>query len=140
MKEPAVRNPSGISVGAFLRRREQELIDSGRRIYPDRSLAGTVGDVMELHDTASSRSLPIANFHPETRWFCRYGCVVERDGVNRVFIGDTLLGEYDPRDRDLGPRNIMLVMLAQEPKIHLGHLAAAFEIGDEHLRRLRQST
>jgi hypothetical protein len=66
--------------------------------------------------------------------------VVEADGVNRVFIGDTLLGEYDPRDRDLGPRNIVLVMLAQEPKIHLGHLAAAFEISDEHLRRLRQAT
>jgi len=93
---------------------------------------------MEMHDTASS--LPIANFQPGTRWFCRYGCVVEGDGVNRVFIGDTLLGEYDPRDRDLGPRNIVLVMLAQEPKIHLGHLAAAFEISDEHLRRLRQAT
>lgn len=93
---------------------------------------------METHDTASS--LPIASSQPGTRWFCRYGCVVEGDGVNRVFIGDTLLGEYDPRDRDLGPRNIVLVMLAQEPKIHLGHLAAAFEISEEHLRRLRQAT
>lgn len=92
---------------------------------------------MEMQDTASS--LPIANSQPGTRWFCRYGCVVEGDGMNRVFIGDTLLGEYDPRDRDLGARNIMLVMLAQEPKIHLGHLAAAFEISDEHLRRLRQA-
>jgi hypothetical protein len=116
----------------------KKLIDSGWWIYPDRSLAGTVGDVMELHDTASS--LPIATSQPGTRWFCRYGCVVEGDGVNRVFIGDTLLGEYDPRGRDLGPRNIVLVMLAQEPKIHLGHLAAAFEISDEHLRRLRQAT
>jgi hypothetical protein len=121
-----------------LRRREQEPIDSGWWIYPDRSLAGTVGDVMEMQDTASS--LPIANSQPGTRWFCRYGCVVEGDGVNRVFIGDTLLGEYDPRDRDLGPRNIVLVMLAQEPTMHLGHLAAAFEISDEHLRRLRQAT
>ena len=93
---------------------------------------------MEMHDTASS--LPIANPQPGTRWFCRYGCVVDGDGVNRVFIGDRLLGEYDPRDRNLGPRNIMLVMLAQEPKIHLGHLAAAFEISNEHLRRLRQAT
>jgi len=48
-----------------------------------------------------------------------------------------LLGEYDLRDRDLGPRNVMFVMLAQPPKIHLGHLAAAFELSDEHLRRLR---
>lgn len=43
------------------------------------------------------------------------------DGVNRVFIGDTLIDEYDSPDRDLGPRNVVLVMLTQEPKIHLGH-------------------
>jgi hypothetical protein len=93
---------------------------------------------MELHDLADS--LPIANPQPGTRWFCQYGCVVEGDGVKRVFIGDTLLGEFDPRDRDLGPRNILLVMLAGEPKIHLGRLATAFGISDEHLRRLRQAS
>jgi hypothetical protein len=60
---------------------------------------------METHDTASL--LPIANSQPGTRWFCQYGCVVEVDGVNRVFVGDTLLGEYDPRDRDRGARNIL---------------------------------
>ncbi|HLN93463.1 MAG TPA: hypothetical protein VK389_06345, partial [Thermoanaerobaculia bacterium] len=52
---------------------------------------------------------------------------------------DALLGEYASRDRDLGPRNVMLVMLARDPKIHLGQLAAAFGISDEHLRRLRQA-
>jgi hypothetical protein len=92
---------------------------------------------MEMHDIVDS--LPIENPQSGTRWFCQYGCVVEGDGVNRVFIGDTLLGEFDPRDRDLAPRNILLVMLAGEPKIHLGRLAAAFEISDEHLRRLRQA-
>jgi hypothetical protein len=65
--------------------------------------------------------------------------MVEGDGVNRIFIGDTLLGQYDPRDRDLGQRNVMLVMLARAPKIHLGRLAAAFGLSDEHLRRLRQA-
>lgn len=88
-----------------------------------------------MHDTVGP--LPIANPRPDTRWFCQYGCVVEGDGVTRVFIGDTLLGEFDPRDRDLAPRNVLLVMLAKEPKMHLGHLAAAFGISDEHLRRLR---
>lgn len=92
---------------------------------------------METHDTLGF--LPITNPRPDIRWFCQYGCVVEADGVNRVFIGDVLLGEYDPRDRDLGPRNLMLVMLAREPKIHLGQLAAAFRISDEHLRRLREA-
>jgi hypothetical protein len=92
---------------------------------------------METSDTVGS--LPIANPELGIRWFCQYGCVVERDGVNRVFIGDRLLGEYDPRDPDLGPRNVMLVMLARQPKIHLGQLAAAFKLSNEQLRRLRQA-
>jgi hypothetical protein len=90
-----------------------------------------------MHDTVGE--LPLSNPQPGTRWFCRYGCVVEGDGVNRVFIGDTLLVEYDPHDRDLGSRNLALVMLASEPKLHFGHLAAAFGISDEHLRRIRQA-
>lgn len=92
---------------------------------------------MEMHDPVGS--LPIENPQPATRWFCAYGCVTEKDGVKQVFIGDTLLGEFDPRDRDLGPRNVLLVMLAGEPKVHLGRLAAAFGISDEHLRRLREA-
>jgi len=92
---------------------------------------------METHDTVGF--LPIATPRPDIRWFCQYGCVVEADGVNRVFIGDALIGEYDPHDRDLGPRNVMLVMLAREPKIHLGQLAAAFRLSGEQLRRLRQA-
>lgn len=118
-------------------RRERDLNDSARKIYPERPIAGTVDDVMETHDAASS--LPIASSQTRTRWFCRYGCVVAGEGANQVFIGDTLLGKYDPRDRDLGTRNILLVMLAQEPKIHLVNLAAAFDISEEHLRRLRQA-
>lgn len=94
-----------------------------------------VSAAMEMHDTVDL--LPIANPEPGTRWFYEYGCVVEEEGVKRVFIGDTLLGEFDPRDRDLGSRNVLLVMLAKEPKAHLGHLAAAFGISDEHLRRIR---
>lgn len=31
---------------------------------------------------------------------CPSGCVVESDGVNRVFIGDTLIDEYDSPDWD----------------------------------------
>lgn len=92
---------------------------------------------MEMQDTVGS--LAIENPQPDTRWFCEYGCVTEQDGVKRVFIGDTLLGEFDPRDPDLGPRNVLLVMLAGEPKMHLGQLAAAFGLSDEHLRRLRQA-
>ena len=67
---------------------------------------------METPDTVGS--LPIANPQPGIRWFCQYGCVVEGDGVNWVFIGDRLIGEYDPRDHDLGSRNVILVMLARQ--------------------------
>ncbi|HEX2691693.1 MAG TPA: hypothetical protein VHN14_34020 [Kofleriaceae bacterium] len=90
---------------------------------------------METPDTVGS--LPIATLPTGHTMVYQYGCVVEGDSVNQVFIGDMLLGEYDPHDRDFGPRNVMLVMLAQQPKIHFGHLAAAFELSDEHLRRLR---
>jgi hypothetical protein len=40
---------------------------------------------------------------------------------------------FDPRDRDLGPRDLPLVMLAGQPKVHLGQLAAVFGASDEYL-------
>jgi hypothetical protein len=82
--------------------------------------------------------LPIATSLPNTRWFAAYGNVVERDGNCQVFIGGTLIGEFDVDDRDRGPRNVLLVTLAKEPKMHLGHLAAAFGISEEYLRLLRR--
>jgi hypothetical protein len=73
-----------------------------------------------------------------TRWFAPYGCVVEHADRCQVFVGGTLIGEYRVDDRDRGPRNVLLVTLARDSKMHLGHLAAAFEIGEEYLRLLRR--
>lgn len=89
-----------------------------------------------VHVTLSS--LAIATSLSNTRWFAPYGGVVERDGVKQVFVGGSLIGQFDPADRDRGPRNVLLVTLAKEPTMHLGHLAAAFEIGEEYLRQLRR--
>jgi hypothetical protein len=82
--------------------------------------------------------LPIANRQPEVEWFWRHGCVVDRDGIKQVFIGGALIGWFDPKDRDRGQRNVLLVTLAKEPTMHFGHLALAFGVGEEYLRRLRR--
>jgi hypothetical protein len=87
-------------------------------------------------DTVSR--LAIATSISNTRWFAPYGSVVERGEGCQVFVGGTLIGEYDPSDRDRGPRNVLLVTLAKDPKMHLGHLAAAFGISEEYLRLLRR--
>lgn len=83
-------------------------------------------------------SLPIATTSPELRWFAPYGCVVERDEVAQVFVGGALILQFSTADRDRGPRNVAVVTLAKVPNMHLGHLAAAFGMSEEHLRRLRR--
>jgi hypothetical protein len=83
-------------------------------------------------------SLPIANSQPGVEWFWRHGCVVERNGIKQVFVGGALMGWFDPKDRDRGRRNVLVVTLAREPTMHYGHLARAFGLGEEYLRRLRR--
>ena len=93
---------------------------------------------MESHAECSVPRLPMENTQPGVDWFWRHGCVVDRDGVKQVFIGGALMGWFDPRDRDRGQRNVLLVTLAKEPTMHFGHLARAFGVGEEYLRRLRR--
>lgn len=93
---------------------------------------------METHAEDTVPRLPIANSQPGIKWFWRHGCVVERDGRKEVFVGGALIGWFDPKDSDRGRRNVLLVTLAKEPTMHFGHLAAAFGIGEEYLRRLRR--
>ena len=77
---------------------------------------------------------------PETfvRWFAPYGCVIERGAMCEVFAGGLLLGQYEREGRDRGSRNMLMVTLAQDPQMHLGHLAAAFEVSEEYLRILHR--
>lgn len=94
---------------------------------------------MEAQAESTVARLPMANAQGETRWFWRHACVVDGDdGVKRVYVGGALIGQFDPDDHDRGPRNVLLVTLGKEPTMHLGHLASAFGIGEEYLRRLRR--
>jgi hypothetical protein len=80
--------------------------------------------------------LPLAET-PHVRWFCAGGCVEDGDGEANVYVGGTLIGTFGPQDRGL--RNVLLVGLASDPGTHLGHLAAAFQVSGELVRRLRRS-
>lgn len=93
---------------------------------------------METLSEGTVQGLPIATLQPGVDWFWGHGCVVEREGVKQVFIGGALMGQFDVADRDRGPRNVLLVTLAKEPTMHFGHLARAFGVGEEYLRRLRR--
>jgi quaternary ammonium compound-resistance protein SugE len=66
--------------------------------------------------------------------------VIERGAMCEVFAGGLLLGQYEREGRDRGARNMLLVTLAQQPQMHLGQLAQAFEVSEEYLRILRRKT
>lgn len=69
-------------------------------------------------------------------WFSSQGCV-DRSGARvSVWIGGSLVGEYDPQDS--GARNVIAVGLALDSKVHLGRLAEAFGVTSETLRVLRR--
>jgi hypothetical protein len=73
---------------------------------------------------------------PGTRWFDAKSCVlVGEEGIRRVFVGGRLVGTFGVKD--YAERNVMLIALSEEPKAHLGHLAAAFDVSTETLRELR---
>ncbi len=93
---------------------------------------------METPAQGTVSRLSIANSMPNTLWFAPYGSVVKRDEVRQVFIGGTLIGEFDPEDRERGTRNVLIVTLAKEPRMHLGHLAKAFGLSEEYVRQLRR--
>lgn len=73
---------------------------------------------------------------PGLRYFSAHGCVVVDDELRHVVVGGTLIGSY--AHDDLAGRNVIMVGLAEDPEIHLGRLAAAFEIDEETLRRVRR--
>jgi len=74
---------------------------------------------------------------PRTRWFGLGGCVYRReDGVVEVFVGGMLLGAFGPDD--VASRNVVLVLLVEDPRTRVGELARAFEITPEIIRRARR--
>src|SRR5882672_10682132 len=89
---------------------------------------------------ATVPQLPLTTLPPldPVRWFCPWGCVSTRGEIREVWIGGTLIGQFNVGDRDRGVRNVLLVTLAGDPTMHLGHLAEAFGLTDEYLRLLRR--
>jgi hypothetical protein len=73
---------------------------------------------------------------PETRWFTSDSCVIHHGDYSEVFVGGLLVGRYGPEDVMM--RNLLLVGLAEDPKIKKGRLARAFGITPERLRQLRK--
>ncbi len=70
------------------------------------------------------------------KWFQPFGSVERRDdGVSHVYIGGVLIGSF----RGPGERNVLLVQLAEEPRIRMGDLAAAFGVSTEVVRRARRA-
>jgi hypothetical protein len=96
--------------------------------------------VADVLGTMEALALPLQESPPpyEIRRFSGDGCVIVRGTTASVFIGGTLIGEFDEHDLDRGRRNILAVTLAKTGVLHLGQLAAAFGITDEYLRQLRR--
>lgn len=85
-----------------------------------------------------SLAMELPNPAPGLRWFAAHGCVANRGTQRDVTVGGSLIGSYGIDDADRGRRNLLIVTLASEPSMHLGQLAAAFEMTDENLRLLRR--
>jgi hypothetical protein len=92
---------------------------------------------MEALDLPLPERLPEADL--ELRRFSSDGAVVVRGTTASVFIGGTLIGVFETDDDCRGQRNVLAVTLAKSEQFHLGRLASAFGMTDEHLRRLRRS-
>lgn len=75
--------------------------------------------------------------HEDVRWFTLGGCVVHYADHIEVFVAGTLIGRFEPRE--VAARNLLLVGLSEDRGIRKGRLARAFDISDEHLRRLRRT-
>lgn len=89
--------------------------------------------------TARATQVIIPNVEPQdtsVRWFSANGCVVNATDIVEVYVGTTLIGNYDPKDKIA--RDVILVGLSQDRNIKKGKLAAAFGLGAERLRVLNR--
>jgi hypothetical protein len=91
--------------------------------------------MMEATEVTDPPRLPLASY-PGVRWFAPHCCVVARGDEREVFVRGVLIGRYDAET--IGARNALVVGLAEDPDVHLGQLADAFDISAECLRLLRR--
>ncbi len=80
--------------------------------------------------------MPEAEVRPEVRWFSSQGCVVYQGDERRVYMGGGLVSTFSAAESGL--RNVVVVQLSRDDKVHLGRLAEAFDVTEETLRLLRR--
>jgi Transposase protein len=81
---------------------------------------------------AAAEATEVGAYH----YFSSHACVFVENNRRSVFVGGTLVGSYEVTDK--ATRNAILVKLSEDPKVHLGKLAEAFELGREQLRNLQK--
>ncbi len=69
-------------------------------------------------------------------YFSAHACVFVDGNRRSVFVGGLLVSSYDISDK--ATRNVILVKLGEDPKVHLGKLGEAFELGREQVHTLQK--
>jgi transposase len=82
------------------------------------------------------RKLPEDDPPHHIQWFTDTACVVDHGDRREVFVGGRLLGAFTRED--VTSRNVLVVMLAGDPKTHLGKLAKAFGLSSDRVLQLRR--
>ncbi|MBI4509072.1 MAG: hypothetical protein HY698_05525 [Deltaproteobacteria bacterium] len=94
---------------------------------------GVDGTMAQAHGTMSLPKMELPSGH---RWFAPDCCVVQGPQYWEVLVGGLLIGRFEPKD--YGTRNVILVLLAKERRIHLGRMAEAFGLTDDGLLLIRR--
>src|SRR5438552_3714512 len=96
----------------------------GYAATPEFDRLGNFGPVAVVLRAMEALALPLQDSPPpyELRRFSNDGSVVVRGLTSSVFIGGTMIGEFDERDQDRGRRNVLAVTLAKSDEFHLGRL------------------
>jgi predicted ArsR family transcriptional regulator len=91
---------------------------------------------MRISPALAELELPLLPSPPETVWFGEHYCMVSRGSSREIFAGRYRLGEFGVQD--VAARNVLLVTVAADPRVHLGQLAEAFGLVPETVRRIRR--
>ena len=81
---------------------------------------------------AVSESAEASAYH----YFSAHACVFVDGNRRSVFVGGSLVSSYEISDK--ATRNAILVKLSEDPKVHLGKLGEAFELGREQVHTLQK--
>ena len=93
--------------------------------------------VLQVTMTVTPMLPTLASEPPTDRfWFSNHGCVVRGETRWQVWVGGTLVGVFEPRDK--ARRNTILIGLVEGQRVHRGRLARAFGISEETVRAVQR--